>query len=62
MIAGYWLDRRTYEELRLCLLLDEVLNWPHDKGISSDLLKTAVPTTFKVQSDEDAFNQVQEGP
>jgi hypothetical protein len=55
--AGYWLDRKTYEHLRLCLMVDEVLNWPHDKGLSFDLLETATPTYFKVQSDEDATNQ-----
>jgi hypothetical protein len=56
-VAGYWLDRRTYERLRLCLIVDDVMDWSHGKGLSIELLDTATPTHFKVQSDEDAQAQ-----
>jgi hypothetical protein len=33
------------------------MDWSHGKGLSIELLNTATPTHFKVQSDEDAQAQ-----
>lgn len=57
MIEGFWIDKQAYYDLRVCVAFDELMVWPHNSGVASELLGRAVPVHFKVQSDEDAANQ-----